>query len=64
MSQQSTYQDTAQWTIERYRPDYLALYDNWYPDGEKGLPPECAPRRQFEQPGLPGFTVYECDWTD
>jgi hypothetical protein len=64
MDAKATYQDTARWAIEQYRPDYLALYDHWFSGSQAGLLAHCQPQRQFSQPRGPLFTVYECDWTD
>jgi len=64
MSPKATYQDTARWAIEQYRPDYLAIYDSWLSGPQAGLLAHCRPQRQFSQPRGPLFTVYECDWTN
>jgi hypothetical protein len=64
MNQKSTYQDTAQWAIEQYRPAYLAVYDGWFSDAQAGLLAACQVQRQFPQPRGPLFTVYKCDWTN
>jgi hypothetical protein len=64
MSQNATYQDTAWWAIDRYRPDYIAVYDGWFSGSFAGLLAHCQAQRQFAQPQGPSFTVYKCDWAD
>jgi hypothetical protein len=64
MSHKATYQDTARWAIEQYRPDYITVYDGWFAGSFAGLLEGCQSKRRFPQPRGPLFTVYECEWTN
>jgi len=64
MTYEATYQDTAKWAIEHYRPDYLAIYDGWFSGAYASLLAPCQPQHQFSRPGGTLFTVYKCDWAN
>jgi hypothetical protein len=63
MSQETTYQDTAAWAVEHYRPRYLAINGDWFPGWEASVLASCRPLQTFAEQGFKGnFTVYECNW--
>jgi hypothetical protein len=63
MSQDTTYQDTATWAVQHYRPDYLALDGDWFPEWKSSILVSCRPLQTFSEQGFEGsFTVYECSW--
>ncbi len=63
MSQGTTYQDTATWAVQHYRPGYLALNGDWFPEWKTGILVSCRPLQTFSEHGYEGsFTVYECNW--
>jgi len=65
MSEEMTYQDTALWAVQRYRPDYLVLKPNGFPELMDSIVSElCASLQVFVDEGYPGeLVVYECNWT-
>jgi hypothetical protein len=63
MSQETTYQDTATWAVEHYRPGYLALNGDWFQEWKASILVSCRPLQSFSEQGYEGsFTVYECNW--
>jgi hypothetical protein len=64
MGQDTTYQDTAMWALDRYRPDYLALHSSWFPGWQTSVLTDCQILRSFFAHGIDGsFAVYQCNWT-
>jgi hypothetical protein len=64
MNRETTYQDTATWAVQRYRPTVLVLHSSWFPRWQESVLRACWPRHIVFQQGREGkFTVYECDWT-
>jgi len=65
MRQETTYQDTALWAMQRYQPDYLVLNPDWFPELMPGVVSElCVPLQVFANEEYLGeLIVYECNWT-
>lgn len=66
MDQETTYQDTAIWAVERYEPEYLALIRGGFPELTNGLVSErCVAVQTFTEAQFPGkLVVYACEWED
>jgi hypothetical protein len=64
MTTDATYQDTAQWAIATYRPDYLVLSATWFPVvQERMIQPHCKDIKNFTHEDYPDtLQVYKCDF--
>jgi len=64
----ATYEDSAIWATQTYRPDYLILNPAWFPQlMENFVSPYCQAQKNFqgESYGYIGnLTIYQCDWTE
>jgi len=65
MEADTTYEDTALWAVEKYRPDYLILPAAAFPRLEAGYVTRyCHPERKFlsSNHNFPtGILIYICD---
>ena len=68
LTKTATYQDSAQWAILTYHPDYLLLGPTWFPALMSGtVLPHCQERQKFPGApyGYPGeLVVYQCMWAE
>lgn len=64
MGRNTTYEDTALWAVQRYRPDYLVLGDGWFPAlKEEVVSPRCETLQTFTDEDYSGtLIVYRCRW--
>jgi len=64
MRQETTYQDTASWSLRQYEPTYLVLNPDWFPKLIQGNVSEhCVSIQIFEEEEYSGkLIVYRCDW--
>lgn len=64
MRSETTYEDTALWAVQTYRPEFLVLNPNWFPRLMQGVVARfCAPVEHFSRPEYPGeLVVYRCRW--
>lgn len=64
MTEDATYQDTAQWAIATYRPDYLVLNPAWFPRVQERLVKSyCRDVKNFTHEDYAGaLNVYSCDF--
>lgn len=66
MGRATTYEDTAIWAVETYRPDILALLEGMFPRLEQGLAAQyCQPLQRFvgSDYGYPAdLQVYACQY--
>ncbi len=61
----ATYDDTAQWAIEQYRPDYLVLQVGVLPrmEGSPRIAAACASVHTVTQDGYPApIRILQCQW--
>jgi len=66
LTPKSTYKDSTLWSIQIYRPDYLVLNPNWFPQLMKNfINPYCQAQEDFQGESY-GYTgeliIYHCDW--
>ena len=64
IGRETTYQDTALWSAQRYHPDYLVLNPDWFPRLMHDVVSErCVPLQIFVEEEYSGeLVVYECNW--
>lgn len=64
MRPETTYEDTALWAIQTYRPEFLVLNPGWFPKVmEHVVVRSCVPVEHFSRPEYPGeLVVWHCRW--
>jgi hypothetical protein len=63
LSKTTTYEDSARWAIERFRPDYLILHDGIFPSIEQSalVQSQCRPAANFDDAQVTyTMTIYSC----
>ena len=66
MKPNTTYQDTAEWAILQYTPDYLVLNPTWFPRVMENIVTDhCLVLEEFSTSDYSGIlSVYECHWAN
>ncbi|MEA3308227.1 MAG: hypothetical protein U9Q70_01765 [Chloroflexota bacterium] len=66
MQRKTTYQDTALWAVEHYRPEYLVLSPDWFPQLiSEFVNDACTVEQTFSDPDYAGeLAVYRCHWLE
>ena len=64
LTRESTYEDSAVWAVQRYRPDYLVLNPEWFSTlMQEQVLPACVPSQLFTDNTYAGeLIIYRCDW--
>ncbi len=65
MNHETTYDDTALWALERYRPDFVVLHDGAFPKATTRTQEFCQAVRHFRGTDYgynANLTVYACRW--
>jgi hypothetical protein len=61
MTRETTYREAGLWALQRYRPDYLAVNPDWFPDWQDTVLAACRPLERFGDALYQGeLVVYRC----